>query len=212
MSAMSLHLLLSPSGRAPARWREAFPEGAAWTPAAAELAALPADAVLWACAPAEELAALVARLGSQRPDLPVAALDLQPSQATAETVFAAGARAYCHALATAPMLLQVAVVVSHGGLWVGPELMSRMVAATRRILPAAATCGADGDSLTVRERAVAEEVVRGATNKEAARNLGITERTVKAHLGAAFAKLGVRDRLQLALKLQGRAEARPQPA
>jgi DNA-binding CsgD family transcriptional regulator len=59
---------------------------------------------------------------------------------------------------------------------------------------------------------VAEEVARGATNKEAARRLGITERTVKAHLGAVFAKLGVRDRLHLALSLQPRADAEAQPA
>jgi two-component system nitrate/nitrite response regulator NarL len=209
---MSLHLLLSPSGRAPSRWREAFPEGAARTPAEVELATLPADAVLWACAPAEQLPALVARLAAQRPELPVAALDLQPAQMTAEAVFAAGARGYCHALATPPMLLQVAVVLAHGGLWIGPELMSRMVAATQRLLPANEGADAELASLTPRELAVAEEVARGATNKEAARNLGITERTVKAHLGAAFAKLGVRDRLQLALSLQGRAETQAQPA
>jgi DNA-binding NarL/FixJ family response regulator len=59
---------------------------------------------------------------------------------------------------------------------------------------------------------VADEVVQGRTNKEIAVTLGITERTVKAHLGAIFAKLGVRDRLQLALRLRSRAPAgRPLP-
>ena len=46
------------------------------------------------------------------------------------------------------------------------------------------------------------EVAKGATNKEVARALDITERTVKAHLGSAFGKLGVRDRLQLVLRLK----------
>ncbi|MGM2628818.1 response regulator transcription factor [Bacillus cereus group sp. Bce038] len=46
----------------------------------------------------------------------------------------------------------------------------------------------------------------GHTNKEVARGLEITERTVKAHLGAAFRKLGVRDRMQLILKLSGHLE------
>jgi two-component system, NarL family, nitrate/nitrite response regulator NarL len=209
---MSLHIFLSPSGQPSARWREAFSHGAVLTPESLDAGALAAGTVLWACAQADKLPALVARLVRLRPDLPVVALDLQPSQGTAAAVLEAGARGYCHALATAPMLAQVAIVVSHGGLWVGPELMSRLVGATHRVASVAGAVGPELDSLTVRERAVAEEVARGATNKEVARNLGITERTVKAHLGAAFAKLGVRDRLQLALSLQSRAETEIQPA
>ena len=58
--------------------------------------------------------------------------------------------------------------------------------------------------LTTRERLVAEAIAAGKTNKEAARELDITERTVKAHLGAVFDKLGVRDRLQLVLLLSGK--------
>jgi DNA-binding NarL/FixJ family response regulator len=62
------------------------------------------------------------------------------------------------------------------------------------------------EELSGREAEVAREVVAGRSNKEIARVLGITERTVKAHLGAIFAKLGVRDRLQLALRLTGDKE------
>ena len=48
---------------------------------------------------------------------------------------------------------------------------------------------------------VALEVAKGATNKEIAATLGITERTVKSHLTLIFDKTGVRDRVQLALLL-----------
>jgi len=61
--------------------------------------------------------------------------------------------------------------------------------------------------LTPRERDVAIEVAHGATNKEVAQRLNITERTVKAHLGAVFEKLGVRDRLQLVLEFKDRVSA-----
>ncbi|QKV57525.1 MAG: response regulator transcription factor [Dechloromonas sp.] len=44
---------------------------------------------------------------------------------------------------------------------------------------------------------------RKAANKEIATRLEITERTVKAHLSAIFEKLGVRDRLQLSLRVNG---------
>ena len=117
---------------------------------------------------------------------------------------ALGARGYCHTHATTGLLEQIALVVRNGGLWLGTDLMSRvMTAAGGRLLdhdngPAASRL----DALTPRERAVAFEVALGATNKEAARTLDITERTVKAHLSAVFEKLGVRDRLQLVLALK----------
>jgi len=44
-------------------------------------------------------------------------------------------------------------------------------------------------------------VAHGASNREIAVALEITERTVKAHLSAIFDKLGVRDRVQLALRM-----------
>ena len=46
---------------------------------------------------------------------------------------------------------------------------------------------------------MARAVAEGASNKEIARGLGITERTIKLHVGAVLEKLGVRDRLQIAL-------------
>ena len=53
--------------------------------------------------------------------------------------------------------------------------------------------------LTDREREVIRLVARGLANKEIARWLGISEKTVKAHLSAAFQRIGVRDRTQAAL-------------
>ncbi len=58
-------------------------------------------------------------------------------------------------------------------------------------------------TLTEREREVAKAVAQGASNKEIARQLDITERTIKAHVGAILEKLGARDRLQLSLIVNG---------
>jgi DNA-binding NarL/FixJ family response regulator len=53
--------------------------------------------------------------------------------------------------------------------------------------------------LSAREAEVLNLVATGLANKQIARRLGITERTVKAHLTAVFQQLGVTDRTQAAL-------------
>ena len=53
--------------------------------------------------------------------------------------------------------------------------------------------------LTAREREVVLLVGEGLANKNIARRLGISEKTVKTHLTSAFAALGVGDRVQAAL-------------
>ena len=59
--------------------------------------------------------------------------------------------------------------------------------------------GAGLDALTSREREVLAELTRGRSNREVARALGISEKTVKAHVSSVLAKLGVQDRTQAAL-------------
>jgi DNA-binding CsgD family transcriptional regulator len=51
--------------------------------------------------------------------------------------------------------------------------------------------------LTTRESAIAALVVAGRTNDEAAAELGLSVKTVEAHLSRVYRKLGVRSRSQL---------------
>jgi len=55
------------------------------------------------------------------------------------------------------------------------------------------------DALTNREREVLAEIAKGRSNREIARALAVSEKTVKAHVSSVLAKLGVQDRTQAAL-------------
>ncbi len=68
----------------------------------------------------------------------------------------------------------------------------------RALLPSAGGRPA-GPVLSGREREVLAHVAQGLANKQIARSLGISERTVKVHLGNVFRQIGVGDRTSAAL-------------
>jgi len=112
-----------------------------------------------------------------------------------------GALGYCHAYAPAATLTHVLRAVATGSVWMGASLVNRLLRQVDTLAPSPAHwCH---DALTERERAVALHVSRGESNSQIAAAMGISERTVKAHLTAIFEKLGVQDRLQLALRVHG---------
>lgn len=68
------------------------------------------------------------------------------------------------------------------------------------LLPTAfETVEVDTSALSQREQEVLAEVARGLANKQIAKRLGITEGTVKAHLGNIYRQIGVLDRTSAAL-------------
>lgn len=117
-----------------------------------------------------------------------------------QTALMLGARAYCHALATESLLASVARVIEAGGMWIPNELLSVTTSniatnlQAKRILPTL-------KSLTNRERDVLGCILDGLSNKEIARVLGITERTVKEYVGTLLNKFRAKDRINLLLRL-----------
>ena len=65
------------------------------------------------------------------------------------------------------------------------------------------------ESLTPSQRRVAELAAGGMTNREIAQTLFLTVKTIESHLAAAYDKLGIRSRQQLAAALGGQAEPHP---
>jgi DNA-binding NarL/FixJ family response regulator len=89
----------------------------------------------------------------------------------------------------------------HGGeYYVGRELMVDLVRTVRDRDAARAGLGRSRDfGLTPRERQIVSAVVNAYQNKEIAQALAISEKTVKHHLTNIFNKVGVSNRLELAL-------------
>jgi DNA-binding NarL/FixJ family response regulator len=92
--------------------------------------------------------------------------------------------------------------VHAGEIWIQRRVVALMLdmlrQPTRRY---SSKAGGALQRLTPREYQVAEFITAGARNKEIARQLNITERTVKSHLTGLFRTLRVSDRLQLAVLL-----------
>ena len=182
------------------RWREAFADGILLTRDVAVSSGMKGDDVVWLGVDETGWLEWLTALMRQFPGIIVVVVSDMPNEHEAMSALFVGARGYCHAWAAPAQLREVTQVVSRGGYWVGADLMYKLAGLADKRVPAIDEFPKE---LSERESEVAREVIVGRSNKEIARSLGITERTVKAHLGAIFAKLGVRDRLQLALRLTG---------
>jgi NarL family two-component system response regulator YdfI len=83
---------------------------------------------------------------------------------------------------------------AQGEALLAPEVIARILAEQEKEAGIRAEAAEHQISLTDREEEVLTWVARGATSKKVAQHLGITERTVKAHLTSIFNKLGVDSR------------------
>jgi DNA-binding NarL/FixJ family response regulator len=77
--------------------------------------------------------------------------------------------------------------VRDGNVLLAPEALGSLVRGSRP------------DTLTAREREVLALIADGRSNREIARLLRLSEKTVKAHVSSVLAKLGVQDRTQAAV-------------
>jgi len=98
------------------------------------------------------------------------------------------------------LLLKSIRCVNEGQYWIGQEGVSDAIQALRQMRPARTASSAGRNfGLSSREMEVIALIVAGYTNKDLARELGISENTAKHHLTNIFNKLGVSNRLELVL-------------
>jgi DNA-binding NarL/FixJ family response regulator len=153
-----------------------------------ELLIEPPDALVLVADPrrAEVMAALrLVRNRASATRIVVVAPDADPTSQQARQAINAGADAFV-SRETAPRSLAAAVHAVIAGLVCAPRDARRLIAKP---------------TFSHREKEVLSLVVEGLTNREIASRLFVAESTVKSHLIAAFAKLGVRSRKDAAALL-----------
>lgn len=200
-------IFISPHGNMLENWSEACPKALVST----SVVTVPVNepVLFWVHANANNQAWLektMAEIAKKFQVSKIVVLANTPNQTEALAAISKGAAGYCHAYSAAGVLNELKTVVSHGGIWLGRDLLQSLISVSRELVhnPSDQVHQALA-LLTPREQEVALQASTGLSNKEIARVLKITERTVKAHISSTLERLGLKDRLQLALVLNSKS-------
>jgi DNA-binding NarL/FixJ family response regulator len=146
---------------------------------------------------------LIGKLHERLPSLPVVVLSALEEPENVRHAINAGAMGFVPKSAATRVLIEVLQQVLEGNVTVplalqssGPPISHALPGATGESHSAAEP---DVALLTLRQLEVLSRVCQGKTNKQIATELGLSEKTVKAHVTAIFKVLGVVNRTQAVL-------------
>ncbi len=133
-----------------------------------------------------------------RPDIRLIVLGPEGDDELVMESIAAGARAYLGWTAGPELVRRAIEAVAAGSIWAPRHLLSKLI---DRLLVVCDTSLTNADPhFTVRERQVLDLILTANSNREIARQLGIEERTVKAHVGRLMRKTGAENRIELSMR------------
>jgi len=142
---------------------------------------------------------------ARRPDLLVVVLTTFDADDLVLGALQRGARGFLVKDTPPRELVEAVLAVAEGRSILSPSVLDRVIAAATGASTVADARGETADArarlarLTDRETEVATAVADGATNAEIAADLFVSVATVKTHIGHVYDKLGVGNRVQLAL-------------
>ncbi|WP_433250114.1 response regulator [Streptosporangium sp. CA-135522] len=110
----------------------------------------------------------------------------------------AGARGFLLKNAGTALLSQAVRAAAHGDALIAPSVTARLLGAFAHAGPASPPVQ-PVEALTEREEQILVTVARGRTNSEIAGELHISLSTVKSHIASLMAKLGARNRVEIAM-------------
>ena len=153
---------------------------------------------------------IVAYIRERQPACRLFILSDRPDDTEGLAFLRQGVVGYTNSYINPERLTEAARAVASGSVWINQQLMQRLIAESASDAPPKD----DKDQrdqrladLSNREYQIAGLVAEGLPNLEIAEQLGITERTVKAHLGTVYTKTSTRSRLGLALLFNKRKPA-----
>jgi two-component system, NarL family, response regulator LiaR len=145
--------------------------------------------------PGRDGMAVLAALREEEYRPAVIVLTSYPSEGRALAAVRAGALSYLHKTSGVERVVEAVRAAATGGSVLEPEVVGQLVRRAR-----GEDRGADRlESLTPREREVLASLSRGRSNREIARELALSEETVKSHVSRILTKLGLQDRTQAAI-------------
>jgi DNA-binding NarL/FixJ family response regulator len=145
-----------------------------------------------------EAAGLISQLRADHRSMSIILMVDERDAITAASLLELDVEGILLAAACATSLLHCVETVCQERRWVDPDLLRHLVLAERT--------GQIATKLTAREADIANLVSRGLHNKQIARELHLSEGTVKMHLHHIYEKLHLRSRTELALSVAGSAE------
>jgi NarL family two-component system response regulator LiaR len=145
--------------------------------------------------PGESGLSVLAQIKRDRPATEVLMLTSSDADEHLLAAIRAGALAYLPKTAGVEQVIESVRAGARGESLLDPRLAARLVREVREV----ATRRGPLDSLSPREVEVLGVLARGRSNRQIARNLSISEETVKAHVSSILAKLQLADRTQAAI-------------
>jgi two-component system nitrate/nitrite response regulator NarL len=143
----------------------------------------------------------IANIGRDCPNVRTVVLTASENEQDVASALAAGARGYILKDSSGRDVIETVQAIVRGDSYVAPSLAARILVNKAHI---EAVAGDNPHDLTSREREIFALVSQGMSNKEVARRVKCTERTVKHHMTNIMQKLNVRNRVQAVLKLARR--------
>jgi len=110
-----------------------------------------------------------------------------------------GTRGYFDTSVSLGKLNEAVQCILHGEVWIERHVISGLIDELTHVPLISEEQKEAVATLSPKEMEVAKLVSHGASNKMIAKNMAITERTVKAHLTTIFYKMSLKDRLSLAI-------------
>jgi DNA-binding NarL/FixJ family response regulator len=137
-----------------------------------------------------------ARIRAELPQTQVLVLTTYADDDALFPALQAGARGYLTKNASAEEIEQALSALGRGQTHLAPEVQQRLVAASLDARAAGPGPMAPPDGLSAREVEVLTLIAAGLSNAEIARELVLSNATIKSHINHIFAKIGARDRAQ----------------